>query len=41
MDSTDKSKFKNIPYVKRVEKPWGYELHFVAEDKPYKDHLGR
>lgn len=35
MDSTDKSKFKNIPYVKRVEKPWGYELHFVAEDKPY------
>lgn len=35
MDSTDKSKFKNIPYAKRVEKPWGYELHFVAEDKPY------
>lgn len=35
MDSTDKSKFKNIPYVKRVGKPWGYELHFVAEDKPY------
>src|SRR3989344_4545217 len=23
------------PYVKKVEKPWGYELHFVEEDKPY------
>ena len=27
--------FSNTPYVKRVEKPWGYELHFVPEDKPY------
>ncbi|SRR6266568_7192151 len=31
----DKSKFTNEPYVKRVEKPWGYELHWVPEDKPY------
>lgn len=31
----DKSGFTNEPYVKRVEKPWGYELHFVPEDKPY------
>lgn len=31
----DKSKFKNAQYVKRVEKPWGYELHWVSEDKPY------
>jgi mannose-6-phosphate isomerase len=31
----DKSKFTNQPYVKRVEKPWGYELHWVQEDKPY------
>ncbi len=23
------------PYVKRVEKPWGYELHWVREDAPY------
>jgi len=23
------------PYIKRVEKPWGYELHWVEEDKPY------
>lgn len=31
----DKSTFTNTPYVKRVEKPWGYELHWVPEDKPY------
>ena len=31
----DKSTFTNTPYVKRVEKPWGWELHFVPEDKPY------
>lgn len=31
----DRSKFTNTPYVKRVEKPWGYELHFVPENKPY------
>ncbi len=24
-----------LPYIKRVEKPWGFELHFVPEDKPY------
>lgn len=31
----DKSTFTNQPYIKRVEKPWGYELHWVPEDKPY------
>ncbi len=31
----DKSTFTNQPYVKRVEKPWGYELHWVPEDRPY------
>lgn len=31
----DKSKFTNLPYIKKVEKPWGYELHWVPEDKPY------
>lgn len=25
----------NTPYIKKVEKPWGYELHWVEEDKPY------
>lgn len=31
----DPSNFSNEPYVKRVEKPWGYELHWVREDAPY------
>src|SRR3989344_4053836 len=31
----DRSKFTNAAYVKRVEKPWGYELHWVPEDRPY------
>lgn len=31
----DKSKFTNAPYIKRVEKPWGYELHWVPEGLPY------
>ena len=37
MDSVtiDKSKFSNQPFVKKVEKPWGYELHWVEEGKPY------
>lgn len=35
LNSFDKSKFNNSPYVKRIEKPWGYELHWVPDDKPY------
>lgn len=31
----DPSSYDNEPYVKRVEKPWGYELHWVREDVPY------
>jgi mannose-6-phosphate isomerase-like protein (cupin superfamily) len=31
----DPSNFSTEPYVKRVEKPWGYELHWVREDAPY------
>ena len=31
----DKSKFTNEPYVKRVEKPWGYEIHWVPEGLSY------
>lgn len=31
----DKSKFSNSSYVKRVEKPWGYEIHWVPEGLPY------
>lgn len=31
----DPSGFSNEPYVKRIEKPWGYELHWVPADAPY------
>lgn len=31
----DPSDYDVDPYVKRVEKPWGYELHWVREDAPY------
>lgn len=31
----DPSDFSNEPYVKRVDKPWGYELHWVPDDRPY------
>lgn len=31
----DTSVFSTDAYVKRIEKPWGYELHWVPEDKPY------
>lgn len=35
----DPSGFSNEPYVRRVEKPWGYELHWVPEDAPYMGKL--
>lgn len=35
LSQVDKSKFNNQPYSEKVEKPWGYELHWVADDKPY------
>ncbi len=25
----------NEPYIKKIAKPWGYELHFVPENMPY------
>ena len=28
-------KMINKPYIKRVEKPWGYELHFTPDNLPY------
>ena len=31
----DPAGFSNDPYVKRVDKPWGYELHWVRDDAPY------
>lgn len=35
LKSVDRSKFTNSPYVRRVEKPWGYELHFTPDSLPY------
>jgi mannose-6-phosphate isomerase len=31
----DPSSFTNDEYLKKVDKPWGYELHWVPEDLPY------
>lgn len=30
----DSSKFNTIPYVKRVEKPWGYEIIYTTDTAP-------
>jgi mannose-6-phosphate isomerase len=35
LNNIDKTTFSNEPYAKRVEKPWGYEIHWAPEDKPY------
>lgn len=35
----DPSKFTNDEYIKRVEKPWGFELHWVPEGLPYMGKL--
>ena len=37
MVKTSKSSknFDNLPYSRRVEKPWGWEIHWVPDDKPY------
>ncbi len=31
----DPANFKTDAYVRRIEKPWGYELHLVPENLPY------
>ncbi|OGD93490.1 hypothetical protein A2697_03145 [Candidatus Curtissbacteria bacterium RIFCSPHIGHO2_01_FULL_41_44] len=28
-------KFDNGPYARQIEKPWGFEIHFAPDDKPY------
>ncbi|HUS25832.1 MAG TPA: hypothetical protein VMY99_00595 [Nevskiaceae bacterium] len=35
----DPKDFSTEPYVKRVDKPWGYELHWVPADAPYMGKL--
>ena len=39
LKKVNKTRFITIPYIKRVEKPWGYELHFAPEDLPYMGKL--
>lgn len=29
------TKFKTSPYSRRIDKPWGWEVHWVSDDKPY------
>jgi mannose-6-phosphate isomerase len=31
----DPKNFDTNPYVRRIEKPWGYEIHWVPENVPY------
>lgn len=35
LKSFDRSTFTNQPFVKRIEKPWGYEILFTEEHLPY------
>lgn len=32
-------KFNIEPYLRRIEKPWGWEIHFTPDDKPYMGKL--
>lgn len=31
--------FSNDPFAKRIDKPWGYEIHWVEANKPYMGKL--
>lgn len=33
--SYDPSDFSIQPYAKHIDKPWGYEVHWVSPDAPY------
>lgn len=35
LKAIDKSGFTNASYVRKIDKPWGYELHWVAGNVPY------
>lgn len=39
MPQFDPAKITNEPFSKRVEKPWGYEIIWTPEDKPYTGKL--
>jgi len=35
LSKLDKSKFNNNPYLRKVPKPWGHEIHWVPDNEPY------
>jgi len=35
----DPANFNNNSYVKKIDKPWGFELHWVPDDAPYMGKL--
>jgi len=35
LNNIDKSNFKNDSYIKRIDKPWGFEMHWTPSDLPY------
>lgn len=35
LNSIDKSAFDNAAYSRRIDKPWGYEIHWAPETVPY------
>lgn len=35
LNTFDKTKFTNSSFVRKIDKPWGYEIHWVSEDRPY------
>lgn len=39
LNKFNKSLFTNSSYVRRIEKPWGYEIHWVPNGKPYMGKL--
>ena len=39
LKTIDKSTFVNEAFLKKVEKPWGYELIFTPEELPYTGKL--
>lgn len=35
IDKVDQKNFSNLPYQKKIEKPWGWEIHWTPSDLPY------
>lgn len=34
-NNNNKRRFDTSSYARRIEKPWGWEIHWVPDDKPY------